>query len=386
MKPAVLAEVQRFVLRSNVSEAAQVSMPAASQNPPSTPIPHLLPSSATWPLRSYGATADRCGRGARLPYGQCAYVLGLLRQYYACVFLNQMILLRSEAQIAHTLILIYLSLFSSRASSGAPLGSRMLSILLSGLHRAIPFCDEPATRERTGELLASQLSTLFRCAHASSFGTAVQALMVLSHATRFTPSVADRFHRALYAAVLHPDLPTSGKQALLLNVVYKAMRADTSPGRVAAYAKRLLQSCAHAPPAFTCGVLLLLSEVSVAQVQLRELLAAPALAASAAGPERDGTGSSVKSAAPGATHLDDDDPGARKDQGGDDSVDGAAGGKRASTHAGIYDWQKRDPQYSFADKAPLWELEPLRHHFHPSVVQFAKCVASGEPIVYAGDP
>ena len=103
-------------------------------------------------------------------------------------------------------MLLYLALLSARAATGAPLGSRMLSCLLSGIHRAIPFCDAPATREQTGELLASQLSSLFRCAHAASFGTAVQALMVLSHAAAFTPSAADRFHRALYAALLHAEL------------------------------------------------------------------------------------------------------------------------------------------------------------------------------------
>ena len=54
--------------------------------------------------------------------------------------------------------------------------SRMLSALLSGIHRAVPFCSAPA------ELLLKQLGALFRCAHAANFSITVQALMILSHA------------------------------------------------------------------------------------------------------------------------------------------------------------------------------------------------------------
>jgi ribosome biogenesis protein MAK21 len=290
MKPVVLAELQRFVLRPNVSESSQ---------------------------------------------------------YYASVFLNQLILTRADPQLAHTLLLIFLALFSSRVSAtdGQALGSRMLSSILSGLHRAIPFCDDPATRAQTAELLTTQLTPLFRCAHASSFGTAVQALMVLSHAAGFAPATADRFSRALYASLLHPELPTSGKQALLLNVVYKTMKADEKDARVAAFAKRLLQACAHAPPTFICGALLLLSEVGRRRPSLRTLFSAP--------PE-------------GPPTLP------------------AEGGKEGGEAA--YEWNKRDPAYCGAGASRLWELRVLASHFHPSVVQFAKSLEEGDPISYSGDP
>lgn len=48
------------------------------------------------------------------------------------------------------------------------LDTRMLSCLLSGMHRAVPFCSTP------GEVLLSQLSSLYRCAHSVSFSTGVQ--------------------------------------------------------------------------------------------------------------------------------------------------------------------------------------------------------------------
>ena len=310
MKAVVLAELQRFVLRPNVSESAQ---------------------------------------------------------YYAVVFMNQLILTRNDPQLAHTLLLIFLALFSARTAQGAELGTRMLSSILSGLHRAIPFCDDPATKEQTGELLASQLTSLFRCAHAASFGTAVQALMVLSHATSFTPAASDRFYRALYASLLHPDLPTSGKQALLLNVVFKALKADESHTRTCAFAKRLLQACAHAPPSFICGALLLLSEVARRKPALHAMLSAPQPTAAAT----NGHAATVN----GNDASDDDE-----------EEDGEKDGKDGGGDTARYEWSKRDPLYCAADASRLWELTALLGHYHPSVVQFANQVAKGEPVAYAGDP
>lgn len=39
-----------------------------------------------------------------------------------------------------------------------------------------------------------------------------QALMVLSHVASIEATTSDRFYRALYEALLHPELPTSAKQ------------------------------------------------------------------------------------------------------------------------------------------------------------------------------
>ena len=47
---------------------------------------------------------------------------------------------------------------------------------------------------------------------------------------------------------------------------------------------------------------------------------------------------------------------------------------------------KRDPQFTNADKTCLWEVLPLLHHFHPSVVEFAGLLLQGQPISYSGDP
>ena len=263
--------------------------------------------------------------------------------------MNQLILTRAEPQLAHTLLLIFLALFSARTSRGSELGTRMLASILSGIHRAIPFCDDSSSRDQSGELLAAQLDLLFRCAHAASFGTAVQALMVLSHATILTNAASERFYRALFTSILHVELPNSSKRALFLNVVFKAMIADTHDGRVAAFAKRLLQACAHSPPAFICGALLLLSEAAKRKPSLRALLTAPPPTAAAA------------AAATGG--------------GADNGGEGHG-----------YVWNKREPCHSGAELSRLWELTQLLSHYHPSVVHFATSVATGESISYDGDP
>ena len=59
-------------------------------------------------------------------------------------------------------------------------------------------------------------------------------------------SVSDRFYRALYAVLLEPALPRSASAAMFLALLFRALRADVNPKRVAALVKRLLQVRAHA--------------------------------------------------------------------------------------------------------------------------------------------
>ena len=149
--------------------------------------------------------------------------------------------------------------------------------------------------------------------------------------------------------MLHPELPSSAKQALFLNVLFKAMKSDANPSRVAALGKRLLQACVHAPPSFICGALLLLQEVAKAHPSLGGMFG-------------------NKSHAPAT--FDDSAPAA-------DSAAGAGEGE------GGYDWTKRDPAHARAETSRLWEVEPLCAHFHPSVSQFATNLRNGTPIHYA---
>jgi len=53
--------------------------------------------------------------------------------------------------------------------------------------------------------------------------------------------MTDRFYRTLYEFMLKPQLATASNPAMLLNLLYKALKADPSLSRAQAFAKRLLQ-------------------------------------------------------------------------------------------------------------------------------------------------
>jgi ribosome biogenesis protein MAK21 len=90
----------------------------------------------------------------------------------------------------------------------------------------------------------------------------LQALMLIHHVSAARPSIATRFYRALYASLLDPRLATSAKQAMYLNLLFKAVKADRDRARVAAFVKRVVQVLGMHRPEFICGGLYLLGEVS----------------------------------------------------------------------------------------------------------------------------
>ena len=70
-----------------------------------------------------------------------------------------------------------------------------------------------------------------------------------------------RCARALYGVLLSPELAANKATPMFLSLLYKAVRADPAARRAAAFAKRLLQAALHAPPAFACGALMLVSQL-----------------------------------------------------------------------------------------------------------------------------
>jgi ribosome biogenesis protein MAK21 len=74
----------------------------------------------------------------------------------------------------------------------------------------------------------------------------------------------DRFYRTLYSSLHDPRLAGSAKHALYLNLVFRAVKADPSPARAAAFVRRFAQvlaAGASGGPEFAAGGLYLLGEV-----------------------------------------------------------------------------------------------------------------------------
>jgi len=86
-------------------------------------------------------------------------------------------------------------------------------------------------------------------------------LTLIQHVSAARKNIADRFYRALYASLVDPRLATSSKQAMYLNLLFKAVKADRNHARVAAFVKRIVQVLGIHQPSFVCGGLYLLGEV-----------------------------------------------------------------------------------------------------------------------------
>ena len=307
-------------------------------------------------------------------------------KYHASITLNQTILSGKESGVARKLLDIYFSLFIKLLANpkvaepvatgvnvvsinrkgevqggGGPAGKKaqrklaeeekattvdedlrekMLSAVLAGINRAIPFTDT------NDESFERHLDALFKVTHSSNFNTSIQALMLVQQLVGPHQGSMDRFYRTLYESLLDPRLLTSSKQALYLNLLYRALRSDLNVKRVKAFAKRLLQVVAMHQPSFICGTLYLLRELEGISANLVAFI-------DQGGEDSDGEESfrDVQEQHPTGTSPDT--------------------GLSSRKHVPKYDGMKRDPRYSNADRSSLWEATPFLQHYHPSVVLFA---------------
>ncbi|KAF8608211.1 CBF-domain-containing protein [Ceratobasidium sp. AG-I] len=228
--------------------------------------------------------------------------------------------------------------------------AKLIAALLTGVHRALPFAKTDMA------IFDKHMHTLFRITHSAPFNISIQALVLIEKVSsanqlcanaNLNQSISDRFYRTLYDSLLDPRLLASSKQAMYLNLLFKAMKADTSYRRVTAFVKRTLQSLTVHQPPFICGGLYLLGELFNTTPGLRDLL----------------KDNEVKRNQ-FTTAEDVDDP-PRGD--------------------GTYDPKKRDPQWANAHRTCLWELLPFLTHYHPSVSLHAQQLLTGAQLTATPD-
>ncbi|KAJ7365571.1 hypothetical protein OS493_005686 [Desmophyllum pertusum] len=298
--------------------------------------------------------------------------IAIKAQYFSVCFLNQLILTKQDNELATRLISIYFSFFGAFLKKG-DMEAKMLSALLTGVNRAFPFAKEE------DEQYNEQINTLFRTVHIGTFNTSVQALMLLYQVMESRQSVSDRFYQALYAKLLDPSLKTSSKQAVFLNVLYKSLKSDPSLNRLKAFVKRILQVCSFQQPAFICGTLFMVSELTKLKPAIKSLTQQP---------EEDDEEEHFVDV-PSDEENDnntttEDEPQTRHVDTPKGPTAGAhlSGAQRSQT----YKPQQRNPLYSGAENTCLWELDRLSRHYHPSVCLFACTLMKGDDIEYKGDP
>ncbi|CAI5740507.1 unnamed protein product [Hyaloperonospora brassicae] len=382
-------------------------------------------------------------------------------KYNAVLFLNQIFLEGNgaDADLAGHLISVYFGLFSkavhrndggmkqtlkTKITSGAKkttkkkkevasvgaeeaMDRKLLSALLVGVNRAFPYANA------TMASLTEEVDALFQVVHRAHHSTSVQALMLLFQVMKSTDSVSDRFYTALYDKLIDPKVRETSKHTLFLNLVFRAMKADVSPARSSAFMKRLLQLASAMPPAFTCAVLFLLSELLKAKPQLRTLVDQPeggsgngdvadlehfcdadkdsrgldcdeeesceeGTTTEEAGlqTQDDGVTDAERSAKILAQMFGETDTVGEKSKKAvvvsydvESTATSTDCRKTAAVANGCsYDASKRNPLFSGAETTCAWELDMLAHHYHPSVQSFTRQLLDnkGMGIQYSGDP
>lgn len=285
---------------------------------------------------------------------------------------------RGEKEAVLLLAECYLGLFEQALTAGET-GNRLLAILLSGINRLFYLLTDV-------EPLLKYLDPIFRLVHSAStasWTTATQALTLLANfviaaenneaegeaqvkqagddkePTQSKQQLADRYYKALYAALLTDQAIESRKEKDFLNLLFRSVKADRSVPRAMAFAKRIAINATLAAPPISAAYLYLLSEIIQARPALKDMLM------------------NAEIAAPSDSMAERDD---------------------ASTIAtdtdqhlmGAYDAMKRDPRYAclIPSHAPsLYELALLQHSFHPSVQAFATALLEppSHGIAYSGD-
>jgi ribosome biogenesis protein MAK21 len=315
-------------------------------------------------------------------------------KYYAVITLNQTVLSVKEHEVANKLLEIYFALFVSllkkekerekqekkvnkdglvQGGGGKPgkmaqrkaerlateaykseeeMREKLISAVLTGVNRAFPFAKTEDAK------FEGQLNTVFEVTHSSNFNTSIQAMILIQQISATKHISSDRFYRTLYESLLDPRLITSSKHILYLNLLYRALKSDTSIRRVQAFVKRLLQIIHLHEPPFICGVLYLIKELITTFPSIKSMLTTPEDNASEDGDE----------------HYE------------DVPENGAPVKEKEESKRPQYDPRKRDPEHAHADLSCLWELLPLQAHYHPSVHVLASKLLNQTPITEKPDP
>lgn len=244
--------------------------------------------------------------------------------------------------------------------------SKMVVAILTGVRRAFPFAKIEAS------VFEKHVNTLFKILHSGSFNISIQALQLIFQLTISNPhqessavltsaAITDRFYRVLYDSLLDPRLEASSKQAMYLNLIFQALKADSEPERVKAFVKRICQILSLHQPSFICGCLHLLGELFKRTPGLRAMLTEP---------EED----DEEHFQDVASSDDEDEADAEKKK------QPVAAGKKENTK---YDGRKREPRFANAGTTCLWDVLPLLSHYHPSVSVHALQLLEGGKITNA---
>lgn len=367
--------------------------------------------------------------------------VSLKAQYYSITFLNQIVLSNSpsDVEVAKKLVSLYFTLFDKFAGDKkkylsavskmklpaatrkkinrkqklrnekkkelskesntesidnkkltpeqlAAVDSKIMAALLIGVTRAFPYAN------LSRDVYDSHLDTIFRISHHGSFTVLVQCLTLVFQIQSETNEQMDRFYRSLYDSLLDPRLLDTSRQAMYLNLLYRAMKRDNSESRIKAFVKRILQICSLAQPHFICAALFVISEVSKHKFAIRDLFKHKKYSSNDTKPNSISLTES----------MNEDDVKTFKDvvekgeEQKEETISKNVEIKLTKTEDKLseksknvisstcmmsgYDPIKREPLYAKAELSHGWEILSFIKHFHPTVALYASILYDGKYI------
>ncbi|KAJ3070699.1 hypothetical protein HDU99_002618, partial [Rhizoclosmatium hyalinum] len=230
--------------------------------------------------------------------------------------------------------------------------AKTMAVLLTGVNRAFPYA------QMDDEVFNKHMDTLFKISHLGTFNISIQALTLIFQVHSSRQTVSDRFYCALYDTLIDSRLPSCSKHPMYLNLLHRALKADTSLTRLRAFIKRTVQACVMSTTPFICGALFLIGDIIKSKPGLWSLVTMPEEGDEERFQDREVDESGIEIVKTSTTSSTSKDP----------------------TSAQKYDGRKRNPLYCNADLSCLWELTAFSTHFHPTVSLYAQTLLSGNPI------
>jgi hypothetical protein len=237
-------------------------------------------------------------------------------------------------------------------------------------------------RTSTLQMSIQSLTLLFLLLPAAPPPTATSDVSAARDKSQASRSLEQRFYGALYFSLLRDEfLHSQKRQRQLLHLVRRAILADTSDVRKAAFLHRLLAVAARAAdPALLCTTLVLVSEVLQTSALLRTQLVAAVPTKGSTGGGRHNFADDDESSEEHFVDADQEEGAALRAEKEAKEKAAAAASRRRKVKAVAYDPYEVDPAESKALTTPLWLLTTFATHWHPSVRFFARKICSGAPI------
>jgi ribosome biogenesis protein MAK21 len=246
------------------------------------------------------------------------------------------------------------------------------------------------------EDIDTNLNTLFKLVHITSFNVSLQALALLNQVVDSRDDILHRYFNALYRKMLALEWRNTAKETFFLNLLFNSIKRDDALPRIKAFVKRLLQICFAQHVPFVCGSFMLVSELlkskkSIFQVDHAALLAAGNSIENGSVNDADKAKKMSKFKEDDEeerfvdvkSQSDDEEKDEDENEDKSKTVSKKKNNKEDNSTSWLhkkniifkrhekYDINERNPLYCGADKTLTYELLPFTRHYHPTVVVFA---------------